>query len=213
MIGGAEKRTPDRRIINIVENEVLVFDDFLDRAQCNKVLEEHVDELWFPSELVFKKNQHGNEGTGRQCELLAAGISGISTLACIERLEISLRQLFGIEPNNLEPWQLVRYGLNNKFDYHHDFGAKLKNNSSERKHSILIVIQQPQKGGATHFRALRKTIRPVVGRLIIWRNFLANGNCNYAMIHSGRPVWRGKKTILVTWEHDRAYRKNKGRLK
>jgi prolyl 4-hydroxylase len=203
---GSAAWAPEIRGRGINENAVMVVDDFLELELCTNALKELVGEPWLPSEVVFHKHGPGIGAGGRHSESLASGTFGNLTQACIASCEKRLGELFAILPSNLEPWQFVRYGRGDRYDYHLDCGAWSRHRAGERRHTILVVIEQPVRGGATHFRALRKTIRPIVGRLVIWRNLLAHGNCNHAMIHAGRPVWQGRKTILVTWEHERAYR-------
>jgi prolyl 4-hydroxylase len=100
---------------------------------------------------------------------------------------------------------MSRYRRGDIFDYHLDCGSWSEHPSGERRRTILIVIEAPLRGGATHFRALNQTIQPHLGRLVVWRNLLPTGNCNHAMIHSGRAVWQGQKTILTTWERERPF--------
>jgi hypothetical protein len=201
----AKRQSVEKHCVRIIENTVVIVDQFLEQAQCSAILQEQSNEQWFPSELFYQNSNSSGQGVGRQCELLASILSGTVTTAVLAGVEQQLFELFGINPANLEPWQLVRYRRGDRFDYHNDFGKKSKDPAGHRRHSILVVIEEPKKGGTTHFRALRKTIRPMVGRLLAWSNLLGNGQCNHAMIHSGRAVWQGKKTILVTWEHERAY--------
>jgi 2OG-Fe(II) oxygenase superfamily len=204
----AKKRSVETHKVCIVENTVVTVDQFLKPAHCSAILQEQSHEQWFPSELFYQNSNSGGQEVGRQCELRASALSGKVTTALLADVEKRLFEMFGIKQANLEPWQLVRYRRGDRFDYHNDFGEKSKDPAGYRRHSILVVIEEPKKGGVTHFRALRKAIRPMVGRLLVWRNLLADGKCNHAMIHSGRTVWQGKKTILVTWEHQRAYNSN-----
>jgi prolyl 4-hydroxylase len=123
----------------------------------------------------------------------------------LEAVEARLSAQFFISANRLEPWQMTRYRRGDGFDYHLDCGSHAGHLTGERVRTILIVIEEPAQGGATHFRALRTNVRPRLGRLLVWNNLLPTGRCNHAMIHAGRPVWRGRKTILTTFEHELPY--------
>jgi prolyl 4-hydroxylase len=125
--------------------------------------------------------------------------------AWLRAAETRLAQQSDIRTQCLEPWQMTRYRRGTSYDYHLDCGAWARHPSGERQRTVMLVIQAPRQGGATHFRALARTVRPIVGRLVVWRNLLPNGDCDHAMIHSGRPVWQGCKTILTTWERQRPY--------
>jgi prolyl 4-hydroxylase len=123
----------------------------------------------------------------------------------MRRVELSLADLLCLDLKSLEPWQMIRYRRAGAYDYHLDCGAWSGHPSGERAQTVMLILEQPKRGGATHFRALARTIRPLAGRLVVWRNLLPNGACNHAMIHSGRPVWQGRKTILITWERQHPY--------
>lgn len=183
---------------------VTVIDDFLTREDCRRMLAQAERGDWVPSSVAMAPGTMA-DGDGRHSDSLLHPGYGNWAKAKLRKIEARLFQHFAIEPEKLEPWQMTRYRRGDFFDYHLDCGAWADHPSGERNRTILLVIEQPARGGATHFRALDKTIRPLLGRLIVWRNLLPTGRCNYAMIHSGRPVWQGCKTILTTWERQRPY--------
>lgn len=181
---------------------ILVFDDFVSPAECARMLEEQTRGQWIDS-VVANANGGAMSGGGRYSDsLVLDGYSGRAD-ALLRNIERRLAHSVGIRPAHLEPWQITRYRRGDRYDYHVDCG--IRHPSGERVRTILIVLEQPARGGATHFRALQRTVRPCAGRLIVWSNLLPNGRCNHAMIHAGRPVWQGRKTILTTWEHVRPY--------
>jgi hypothetical protein len=143
--------------------------------------------------------------TGRNSSTLIAAGLGPSVVQELRKLEKSLKEVFAIEPINLEPWQLTRYKLGEAFDYHLDCGYWKNHPSGERRRTIIIYLQQPLRGGSTHFRGLNLEISPQVGRLVLWHNLLPNGNGNHAMIHCSQPVSQGCKVVLTTWEHEAPY--------
>jgi hypothetical protein len=129
----------------------------------------------------------------------------VEARALLGTLERRLAADWGSRPGHLETWQMSRYRRGDYFDYHLDCGAYGRHPSGERERTFLVVLEAPAQGGSTHFRALGLTVRPVPGRLIVWRNLLPSGRCDHGMVHSGRPVWQGRKTILTTWEHERPF--------
>lgn len=181
---------------------ILVVDDFLSPADCAHMLEEQTRGEWIDS-VVANASGGAMRGGGRYSDSLVLSEYSGRADALLRRIERRLAQLAGIRPAHLEPWQMTRYRRGERYDYHVDCG--IRHPSGERMRTILIVLEQPACGGATHFRALGRTVRPCAGRLVAWSNLLPNGRCNHAMIHAGRPVWQGRKTILTTWEHVRPY--------
>ena len=184
---------------------VVVVDDFLPPTDCRRLLSEAHAGKWVGSAVMAANGTSTIAAGGRRSDSLVLPAYGKWAAAKLRTIELELAARFGIEQYNLEPWQMIRYRRGDWFDYHLDCGAWAGHPSGERRRTVLIVLEQPSRGGATHFRALAKTLRPLTGRLIVWRNLLPTGKCNHAMIHSGRPVWQGRKTILTTWERQRPY--------
>jgi len=186
-------------------NSVTVVDAFLMPGTCDALLAIGAAGDWLPSTVA---RRDGTElGGGRSRSSLSLQQPDLRSLARdqFEAIEAELSTRYSIAASHLEPWQLTRYRRGDRFDYHLDCGAHGNHSAGERRRTILIVIEEPLAGGATHFRALDKRISPHRGRLLVWNNLLPTGRCNHAMIHAGRPVWRGRKTILTTFEHELPY--------
>ena len=188
--------SPDQ-LINVV-------DAFISHAACREMLEEADRGGWIRSQVegVFDLS----ELSGRKSEslILPNGFNQRTTY-WLRLVEADLANLLCVNLRCLEPWQMIRYRKGGSYDYHLDCGAWRNHPSGERARTVMLILEQPKRGGATHFRALAETVRPLAGRLVVWHNLLPNGACNHAMIHSGRPVWAGCKTILITWEREHPY--------
>jgi len=184
---------------------IVTVDHFLSAPVCRRMLRETATGDWVPSGVATPAGRAQAYANGRSSTTLMGQRYSPWMALQLRNIEDRLRTTFGIMPSRLEPWQVTRYRRGERFDYHLDCGCWQHHPSGERKRTILFYIQQPQQGGVTHFRALHEKITPVVGRLVVWNNLLASGNCNHAMIHSGRPVWRGHKIVLTTWEREYRY--------
>jgi prolyl 4-hydroxylase len=192
----------------LTENNVLVRDDFLDPAARRQILDELGRCQWKASETVNlkSKGQRGRkQDSGRVSMTVTAGEWPTNIVFGLGRIEQSLARQFGIVGERLEEWQATRYMAGDSFDFHLDCGCFAKDPAGERRTTIMIFLDRPLQGGGTFFRALNLEIKAVAGRIVLWNNLLANGNCNHAMIHAGLPVIRGVKTILITWERQRRY--------
>lgn len=184
---------------------VSVIDAFASPADCRRLVGEAERGAWIRSAVERKDSwDHGYSGRTSDSLFLPGGFSAWAA-TWLHRAEEQLAELLGIRPQCLEPWQMTRYRRGTAYDYHLDCGAWAGHPSGERARTVMLVLEAPQQGGATHFRALARTVRPAAGRLVVWRNLLPDGGCNHAMIHAGRPVWQGRKTILTTWERQRPY--------
>ncbi|WP_447739603.1 2OG-Fe(II) oxygenase [Pseudomonas laurentiana] len=176
---------------------IRVEDAFVTRAACREMLEEAADGGWIRSQLEGPFDFSEESERKSESLILPNGFSQRAT-KWLRRVETNLASILSVKLNCLEPWQMIRYRRGCSYDYHLDCGAWKGHPSGERARTLMLILEQPERGGATHFRALAQTIRPLVGRLVVWRNLLPDGACNHAMIHSGRPVWAGRMTILIT---------------
>ena len=191
--------------LGAADNTITIVDDFVSPADCRRMLEEVMRGEWIGSTVAGARGGSVARSRGRRSSSLVLPAYSEWAQAWLREIERRLAATLAIEPRNLEPWQMTRYRRADGYDYHLDCGDWARDPSGERRCTILIVLEQPTRGGATHFRALRRTIRPVAGRLVVWCNLLPTGRCNHAIIHAGRPVWQGRKTILTTWERQRPY--------
>ena len=189
-------------------NDVAIIDGFVSNSICRRMLLEISPSAWKASQVELHAavpQASQSPAAGRSSSTIVLQQPTPWMAAALQRIEQSLHTAFNIELANLEPWQVTRYKRGQSYDYHLDCGCWREHVSGERRRTILIYLEQPVRGGATDFRALHRRIPPVAGRLLVWNNLFANGKCNYAMIHSGRPVWQGRKTILTTWEREHRF--------
>lgn len=187
------------------DEAICVADNFLSPAECLALLAMSETGIWAASAVAPMTDRSPFSGSGRRSQFMMMPVSYEAMTDLLGTIEARVAERFAIDPRHIEPWQITRYRRGERFDYHLDSGAFAGHPSGERVRTVLIVLERPLRGGATHFRALDRKIPPRAGRLIVWRNLLPSGECNYAMIHAGKPVWQGRKTILTTWERQRSY--------
>jgi predicted 2-oxoglutarate/Fe(II)-dependent dioxygenase YbiX len=90
-----------------------------------------------------------------------------------------------------EPYTLLKYEKNEKYDLHYDGGTELG-----RAVSALVYLNDDYSGGEVEFPNFRIKIKPQAGMLILFPS-------NYAYSHIAHPVVNGEKYCLVTWLRDR----------
>jgi prolyl 4-hydroxylase len=193
---------------------IVCVDAFISARECKFILEELEFVYWQSSSVVKRAGARGYQyfiGASRKSLTAQQDWFSQELNDKLAEIEHKLSELFDTKTAHLENWQATRYGDGDKFDYHVDCGLWKRAKGGERRRSILLFLDTPRKGGATHFRALNLKIKARTGRLLVWNNLLPNGNCNYNMIHSGQAVLEGTKTTLVTWERERSHRRKKAK--
>jgi predicted 2-oxoglutarate/Fe(II)-dependent dioxygenase YbiX len=90
-----------------------------------------------------------------------------------------------------EGFQLLRYGISNKYDFHSD-GAW----SVYRTVSMIVYLNPSEyEGGETYFKHFDLKVKPETPSVVVFPS-------NYAYLHAAMPVIEGQKFILVNWMND-----------
>jgi prolyl 4-hydroxylase len=208
----ALRRIKSKYPLTVIGNEILFIDDFVSEATCKNILEELKLAFWRPS-LTYTRQRDGTfkdvlspfrVSTTAHQDWFSDELNTI-----LSHQEKILRELFALKIRSLELWQATDYARYGTFDYHLDAGYWEHDLAGERILTFLLYLTTPLRGGGTHFRALDVYVEGKAGRLVVWANLFPNGDCDYRMIHSSTPLLRGRKTTLVTWQRQKAYRKER----
>jgi predicted 2-oxoglutarate/Fe(II)-dependent dioxygenase YbiX len=90
-----------------------------------------------------------------------------------------------------EGFNLLRYGVSNKYDFHADACWNVY-----RTVSILVYLNPADyEGGATYFKHFDLSVKPEKPSIVVFPS-------NYAYLHASMPVTEGQKFILVNWMND-----------
>jgi prolyl 4-hydroxylase len=192
-----------------VSSGIVLIDNFLTQEKCDQILKELEFVPWHSS-LTYQREADGNRRNHLTNDRVSESahhewFTGRLNVM-IRQIENRLKTLFGAEREDLEYWQATNYSHNGKFDYHLDAGYWNNHYAGDRILSFLLYLNTPVRGGQTHFRALDVEVEAKAGRLLVWENLFPNGYCNHRMIHSARPLLKGKRTTLVTWQRQKKFR-------
>lgn len=106
---------------------------------------------------------------------------------------------------NLENVLLMQYGVENQaYKPHFDYIEELQGINIEPGHRIktcIIYLNDDFEGGETDFPLVNVRIKPEVGKAIYWFNAKEDdlSQLDENSRHSGLPVKKGIKNILVVW--------------
>jgi hypothetical protein len=107
--------------------------------------------------------------------------------------------------------QLSRYRSMRRGGYRlhtdcHDFGLS---QPTDRTHTAILYVSEPQGGGETAFPALGIQVEPRRGRLLIFEDLLSDGSCDPRTAHESTDVHlnaTADKLVIQKWFYlDRAY--------
>jgi prolyl 4-hydroxylase len=181
-------------------------DGFLNAAQCEAILAELEFTFWEPSRVYtpIGNGEHRSVTSDRRVSSTTSERWFNTPLRrAIATIDRRVAKLLPQALSHREEWQATKYGKGGRFNYHHDSGYFGAEPAGERTHTVLLYLDTPGRGGATRFPLLDLEVKSVAGRLLIWSNLDADGECDPDMLHAGRPLLEGRKTTLVTWIRQR----------
>lgn len=183
--------------------QLYVCEDFLTAEECRQLCLQ-IDADVYPSPLYDKENYEGVR-TSQSCNLNSHD-------PFIAEIETRIANLLGIERSWGEPLQGQKYDVGQEFKAHADFfyidqpyWPEYEPNGGQRTWTAMIYLNEPRKGGGTAFTYLDLTIKPRLGRILIWNNMAADGSPNPWTQHEGQPVEEGMKYIVTKWYRERTF--------
>ncbi|KAI6091728.1 hypothetical protein F4821DRAFT_225451 [Hypoxylon rubiginosum] len=147
-----------------------------------------------------------------------------AVVRCIEERAL-LFQGFDVPRTHLEPVQLVKYGVGERYHFHTDWYTNAAHATAalggNRLSSFFAYVAASDDitGGGTNFPMVPAprderwcefvdcdepwengvTFRPVVGNAVFWQNLLEDGTGDQRTLHAGLPVTSGSKIGMNIW--------------
>lgn len=189
--------------------EVVVLDDVLAAPSLRTIIGELDFAYWWPTEIGWRQASGAfrrGVSLGRRSESTSEFWFGEDLRREITLLEERICPALGVTGQHLELWQAARYHVGGYFDAHLDGGLYADHPAGERAVTLLVYLNTPTRGGSTLFPELSLEVHARAGRLVAWRNLLADGSVDRQMAHAGQLVEDGSKMILMTWVRERPVR-------
>lgn len=171
-------------------------DNFLNQEECNKLIALIKSELR-PSEVAnFEVNTEHR--TSRTCDL------GRMNDPFIEDIDERICKFMGIDRAYSEVLQGQYYEEGEEFKGHTDFfgASEFATHCLEfgqRTFTVMIYLNEVEKGGETCFVNVGETFKPSTGKAILWNNLNPDGTPNEQTMHQAKPVEQGCKAIITKW--------------
>jgi len=168
---------------------------------CDKIISTFKNQL-VPATTYFS-NINENEPKPTDDRVALNTFFDENTFPEILPLKKQISEITNLPPENQEPFNLIRYDKEGKYDQHYDSCNPPLTNESPRVYSFIFYLNDNFKGGGTHFPNLDgQTIAPKKGKMVYWKNTDDQQDQNYDSLHSGLPVEDGVKWILTMWVRD-----------
>jgi prolyl 4-hydroxylase len=112
-----------------------------------------------------------------------------------------------------EPFQVLCYNKGGEYQPHFDYfnksqpgGADALARGGQRVASLILYLNNPQKGGETIFPKLKIAVAPRKGGALLFFNVTPDGKEDPLTFHGGAPVLEGEKWIMTKWVRQGIFR-------
>lgn len=179
--------------------EMYQVQEFLSTDECDQV-RSLIQTKLRPSTIVHEGEYDKSIRTSSTCDL------GHLESSLINEIDNRICDLLDIDIDYSEVTQGQQYEIGEEFKEHHDYfdGSDFLIEEhtrflGQRTYTVMIYLNNVEKGGETFFSSLNKSFKPIKGDALIWNNLNYDGMPNKNTIHQGKPVISGYKSIITKW--------------
>ena len=184
--------------------EISVFSEFITKEECEEIIKQAEPRL---KKSMVVDVQTGHDVPSNNRKSMQMFLPKQST-ELIKRLESRISALTNTPIENGEDFQVVKYGINDEYQPHHDFfdceemqKTERFKQSGQRIATVIIYLNTPESGGATEFANLGLQIQAVCGHAVLFKY----PKKEVSSLHAGLPVKAGVKWIATKWIRERAF--------
>lgn len=185
--------TKDREVQILCRFEeplVVVLGNVLSDEECDNLIELSKDQL-NRSKIGMDHEQSGirtSSGT-----FLAERDNPI-----ISQIEKRISDIMGISIEHGEDLQILRYLPGQEYKPHLDY-FQTPSVTNNRIGTLVMYLNDVEKGGETSFPELKLTVPPRKGTAVYFEYFYADKALNEKTLHAGTPVIAGEKWVATKW--------------
>ncbi|MDZ7856224.1 2OG-Fe(II) oxygenase [Sphaerotilus sp.] len=201
---------PDGQVVRVVvsmrDPRVVVFADFLSRAEC-----EALRQLAAPRLARSETVDNSTGGSEVNAARTSAGMFfGRGETALIERIEQRIAALLRWPIENGEGLQVLHYLPGAEYKPHYDYfdpaqpgSATILKRGGQRVGTLVMYLNTPEAGGGTTFPDVQLDVAPVQGHAVFFSYDRAHPSSR--SLHGGAPVIAGEKWVATKWLRERRF--------
>lgn len=104
---------------------------------------------------------------------------------------------------HLEPFQIVKYEPGQYFKEHHDYLYNESNGPKYQRSITMFIylnnLNDGDKGGQTYFPNAKLSVKPQIGKAVLFRNIHPDGTLDETSLHAGKPPTKSIKYGCNVW--------------
>jgi prolyl 4-hydroxylase len=187
---------PNARKLETEKADFFELDNFLTAHECQRVIE-LINSEKRPSTLSSEERDKAFR-TSMTCDLGAIDDS------LLKDIDSRICRYMGIDESYSESIQGQHYEIGQEFKPHTDYfeSNELQTHGviqGQRTFTFMIYLNEVDEGGETVFPELNTSVKPALGKAVIWNSLDRTGQVNFNTLHHATPVTKGTKSIITKW--------------
>lgn len=123
----------------------------------------------------------------------------------IQKIETRVSELMNIPISHAEPLQILHYKAGEQYQPHFDYFTS-GNVVNNRISTLVMYLNDVEKGGETYFPSLRFAVTPKKGSAVYFEYYYNDIRLNELTLHAGNPVAIGEKWVATQWMRRQRHR-------
>lgn len=177
-----------------------IFPRVLSRKECNSLISKCID---------FKISRTTNRVVSNE-EPYRKALTAVfpSEPYIISKLRKRFAKITNSDIEQQEtPISVIKYSEGDYYLPHFDFFGGVSNlphsEAGDRLFTGIVYLNDDYEGGETKFVSEEVSIKAKQGDLLVWTNLNRDGTPNRNTKHSGLPITKGNKFIVVIWAREK----------
>lgn len=177
--------------------------DVLSMSECDAIVEASRPSL---TQSTVVSNTDSNSAVSKDVRSSFGTYFPRGTHPVVKAVEERIADLFRFPLSHAEPIQILNYAPNAEYKPHHDYfdetsaeGQRIVARSGNRVATLIMYLNEVERGGATIFPKLNLQVLPRKGSVLYFDYALPGGVYDPDSLHGGTPVLAGEKWIATQW--------------
>ncbi len=193
-------------LMTLVHPRVVLFGDFLSDAECDGLIAAATPRM--TRSTTVSSSVEGEEVHEARTSNGMFFKRGENEL--VRRIEARIARLLHWPVENGEGLQVLQYRPGAEYRPHYDYfnpdeaaSARLLQRGGQRVATLVMYLNNPEKGGATTFPDVQLEVAPRRGNAVFFSYPRAHPSTG--TLHGGAPVVAGEKWIATKWLREREF--------
>lgn len=123
------------------------------------------------------------------------------------RVEKRIAQIMNVPVEHGEGLHMLNYKPGQEYKAHYDyFRANSRAAANPRISTLVIYLNDVEKGGETYFPHMNLSVSPQKGMAVYFEYFYDDMELNERTLHGGSPVIEGEKWAATMWVRRKQYK-------